>query len=137
MKKLILISLLSVSPLFAQDSLVTFTRLETLVLRANWKDIVIKAEQAPFAAKITIALADSVAKLSVHQAITVANAFEEKGWFSYADSFVVAYREYRESVKFKNGNRRFIEEHLPRFNEQAALSQSWKKIRDFIKRSAK
>lgn len=138
MKKFIMLSLLSVSfTAFAQDSLIAFTRLETLVLRANWKDIVIKAEQAPLAAKITIALADTAAKLSVYQAITVANAFEEKGWFTYADSFVVAYREYRESVKFKIGNRRFIEEHLPKFNDQLALSQARKKIRDFIIRSKK
>lgn len=137
MKKLVLLLLLSGSPLFAQDSLVTFTRLETLLLRSNWNRISVPVAQAEYAGKITKALSDTTAKLNLNQAISVANAFEEKGWFSYADSFVVAYREYRESVRFKNGNRRFIEEHLPKFNDQLALSQARKKIRDFIIRSKK
>lgn len=135
MKTLLLI-LLSSAPLFAQT--LEFTKLETRMIRANWNTISIPTSQAEFAGKITKALSDTTAKLDKNQVIALANAFEEKGWFAGADSFVVAYREYRESAKFKvESRRKFIERFLPNFNDQLALSNAWAKIRKFLIESPK
>lgn len=135
MKTLLLI-LLSSAPLFAQT--LEFTKLETRMIRANWNTISIPTSQAEFAGKITKALSDTTAKLDKNQVIAVANAFEEKGWFAGADSFVVAYREYRDTSKFKvESRRKFIEQFLPNFNDQLALSNAWAKIRKFLIESPK
>ena len=136
MKKTLLLFLLSGLPLFAQT--LEFSKLETRMIRANWNTLSIPVGQAEFASKITKALSDTTAKLDKNQVIAVANAFEEKGWFAGADSFVVAYREYRESAKFKTETRRkFIEQFLPNFNDQLALANAWSKIRKFLVESAK
>ena len=136
MKKTLLLFLLSGAPVFAQT--LEFSKLETRMIRANWNTLSIPVGQASFAARITEALADTTAKLDKNQVIAVANAFEDKGWFAGADSFVVAYREYRDSVKFKTKTRqKFIEQFFPNYNDQLALSNAWAKIRKFLVESAK
>jgi len=135
MKKHLLLLLLPCA-LFAQT--LEFTKLETRMIRANWSTLRVEMEQAEFAGKITKALSDTTAKLDKNQVIAVANAFEEKGWFAGADSFVVAYREYRDTSKFKvESRRKFIEQFLPNFNDQLALSNAWAKIRKFLIESNK